>query len=603
MSFPRFPASAFLRPILLAGLGLALAACAQLPSQQASPAAGPAATQGQAAEPVREKADAPAAAAAAAPEAAAKPELPAQDLTEAVLYEYLLAEIAGQRGALGLSAQAYADLAKHTRDPRIAKRAAEVALYARMPGAAIDAARIWYETEPSSLQALQALTSLLIGAKREEEALPYLRKLLEGDKSGDGFLHLNRLLANNQDKALTLRLVQQLAQPYPSTAQAHLAVAQAAAGAGQSELALSEVRAASKLKPDWELPVLVEAQLLQRQSNALALQRLAAFLEQHPKAREVRMSHARLLVAEHQYTEARVEFQTLSRDFPDNVDVIFAVGVLSLQLQDHALAESNFKRLLALPYRDKNAVRLYLGQIAEEQKNYPEALRWYEEIPGGEQYLQAQVRYALVLNKQGKLDAARAHLRQVKAGSEPERAQLLLTEAQMLRDANRQQEAFDLIGDGLVSMPDQPELLYDYAMLAEKLGRIDLLETNLKKLISLQPEHAHAYNALGYSLADRNLRLPEAQGLIEKALQLSPDDPFIIDSMGWVLYRMGKSKQALEYLRKAYATRPDPEIAAHLGEVLWVAGERQEAEKIWLEATTKTPGNEALNSTIKRFKP
>lgn len=603
MSFPRFSALAFLCRILLAGLGLALAACAQLPQQQASPAAGPAATQGQAAEPAAEKeAEAAAPAAAPAPAAAAEADLPKQDLSEAVLYEYLLAEIAGQRGALGLSAQAYADLARQTRDPRIAKRAAEVALYARMPAAAIDAARIWYETEPSSMQALQALTSLLIGAKREEEALPYLQKLLQGDNSGDAFLQLNRLLANNQDKALTLRLVQQLAQPYPKAAQAHLAVAQAAAGAGQGELALSEVRAASKLKPDWELPVLLEAQLLQRQSNALALQRLAAFLERHPKAREVRMSHARLLVAERKFTEARAEFQTLSRDFPDNVDVVFAVGVLSLQLQDYALAEANFKRLLALPYRDKNTVRMYLGQIAEEQKNYPEALRWYEEV-AGEQYLQAQLRYALVLNKQGKLDAARAHLHQVRASSEPERAQLLLTEAQMLRDANRQSEAFELIGDALVSMPDQPELLYDYAMLAEKLGRLDLLEANLKKLIGLQPEHAHAYNALGYSLADRNLRLPEAQGLIEKALQLSPEDPFIIDSMGWVLYRMGKSQQALEYLRKAYAVRPDPEIAAHLGEVLWVAGERQEAEKIWLDATTKTPGNDALNSTIKRFKP
>jgi len=151
-------------------------------------------------------------------------------------------------------------------------------------------------------------------------------------------------------------------------------------------------------------------------------------------------------------------------------------------------------------------------------------------------------------------------------------------------------------------MPDQPGLLYDYAMLAEKLERLDLLESNLKNLIRLQPDHAHAYNALGYSLADRNLRLPEAQGFIEKALKLAPDDPFIIDSMGWLMYRMGKHRQALEFLRKAYAARPDPEIAAHLGEVLWVAGERSEAEKIWLEATKKTPDNEALNSTIRRFK-
>ena len=598
MSFPRLAAPSFVRLLLVLGLGLLLAACAQTPVQeQAKPAAEAVVNQG---EPNQSESKA-----TAAPPPAPKPALPNQELTEAVLYEYLLAEIAGQRGSIGLSAQAYADLAKRTRDPRIAKRAAEVALYARMPNAAIEAARIWYETESSSMQALQTLTSLLINAKRHDEALPYLQKLLaaDGGNAGDGFLQLSRLLANSQDKALTLKLVQQLAQPYPGLAQAHFAVAQAAIAAEQSELALAEVRAASRLKPDWDLPALFEAQLLQRQSNALALKRLAAFLERYPKAREVRMSYARVLVAERKHTEARAEFQALSKDFPDNIDVVFAVGVLSLQLQDYAMAEANFKRLLLLPYRDKNTARLYLGQIAEEQKNYPEALRWYDEVAGGEQYLKAQIRHALVLGKQGKLDAARAHLRQIEVNGDQARVQLLLAEAQLLRDANQPRQAFDLIGNALQGMPDQPELLYDYAMLAEKLERIDLLETNLKKLISLQPGHAHAYNALGYSLADRNLRLSEAQGLIEKALQLAPDDPFIIDSMGWLMYRMGKHKQALEYLRKAYAARPDPEIAAHLGEVLWVAGERSEAEKIWLEATQKTPGNDALTSTIKRLKP
>jgi tetratricopeptide (TPR) repeat protein len=599
MSFLRFSAPAFLRLALVAaGSGMLLAACAQQPVVLAAPAAEPATDE-------QDELDEPESTAVAAPTPVPAPELPKQELTEAVLYEYLLAEIAGQRGSIGLSAQAYADLAKRTRDPRIAKRATEVALYARMPSAAIDAARIWYEADPSSTQALQALAGLLIDAKRHEEALPYLEKLLaaDGNNTGDGFLQLSRLLTNSQDKALTLKLVQQLAQPYPKLAQAHFAVAQAAAAAEQRELALDEVRAASALKPDWDLAALFEAQLLQRQSNALALQRLAAFLERNPKAREVRMSYARALVAEHEYTQARTEFQTLSKDFPDNVDVIFAVGVLSLQLQDYALAETNFKRLLVLPYRDKDSVRLYLGQVAEEQKNYPEALRWYEQVGGAEQYLQAQVRYAQVLNKQGKLDAARAHLRQVDVSSDQARVQLLLAEAQMLRDASQPREAFDLIARALQSMPDQPELLYDYAMLAEKLDRMDLLESNLKKLISLQPDHAHAYNALGFSFADRNLRLPEAQGLLEKALALSPDDPFIIDSMGWLMYRMGNNQQAVEYLRRAYTSRPDPEIAAHLGEVLWAAGEHGEAEKIWIEANKKTPGNEALNSTIKRFKP
>jgi len=183
-----------------------------------------------------------------------------------------------------------------------------------------------------------------------------------------------------------------------------------------------------------------------------------------------------------------------------------------------------------------------------------------------------------------------------------ERIQLILAEAQLLRDANQTKAAFDLVGQALDRVPNNPDLLYDYAMLAEKVDRVDILESSLRKLIEIRPEHAHAYNALGYSLADRNERLPEAQELIEKALKLAPDDSFIIDSMGWVLYRRGQLKDSLNYLRRAYAGRPDPEIAAHLGEVLWALGERSEAERVWGDASKEAPDNETLVNTIKRLK-
>ena len=263
MSFPRLSLSPFVRLSLAAGMAVGFAACAQQPAQPPVPVAQPAATQAQGRQAEVSKGDAAAAEPAGAPAAAAKPELPKQDLTEATLYEYLLAEIAGQRGALGLSAQAYADLAKRTRDPRIAKRAAEVAVYARMPSAAIDAAKIWYETEPTSLQALQVLTSLLVGAKRETEALPYLRKLLEADASGDAFLQLPRLLANNQDKALTLKLVQQLAQPYPNAARRLSAsafdcccssCASNSTGSSQSGLSAAAARASASASSPWPAP-------------------------------------------------------------------------------------------------------------------------------------------------------------------------------------------------------------------------------------------------------------------------------------------------------------------------------------------------------------
>ena len=539
-----------------------------------------------------------------APTSVPDAELPKQDLTETILYEFLLAEVAGQRGNIGLSAQAYADLARRTRDPRIARRATEIAVYARMSNAAIESARIWHETDPQSQRALQSLAGLLANAGRFDEAQPYLQKLLaSGGDPGAAFLQLNRTLDAATDKSAALALVQRLAEDNSQLPQAHFAVAQAAANAENHELALAEIRRAQKLKPDWEAAVLLEAQLLQRGSNAKALERLAQFLERYPKSRDVRLNYARSLVAEKRFADARAEFQKLVADYPTNTEVIFAVALLSLQLNDYAMAEGNLKHLLELDYRDKAIVRMYLGQIAEDQKHFPEALRWYSEVDEGEQYLPAQIRYAQVLAKQGKLGDARKHLHEISVSNEQQRVQLLLADAQILREANQPKEAFDLLAKALGDLPDNPDLLYDYAMLAEKIDRVDVLEISLKKLIKLRPDNAHAYNALGYSLADRNLRLGEARDLIDKALKLAPDDAFILDSMGWVYYRLGNSQEALKYLRRAFAGRPDPEIAAHLGEVLWMTGERTEAEKLLQDSIQKYPGNEDLNSTLTRLKP
>jgi len=539
-----------------------------------------------------------------APEPVDRSALPNQELTEGLLYEFLLAEIAGQRGNLALSAQAYVDLAKRTRDPRIARRATEVALYARMNNAAIDAASIWHETEPGSTRPLQALAGLLVAAGRYDEALPNLKKLLAGS-AGDpasGFTQLTRTLANAQDKQAALKLVRSLAADYPKLAEAHLAVAQAAVNAGDERAALEEARKAGQLRPDWEAAVLFEAQLLQKVSVDQAASLLAGYLKKYPAARETRLAYARVLVTQKRFDEARVEFRKLMAGAPDSTDMVFAVALLSLQLKDYDSAEKYLRGLIDSPYRDKDAVRLYLGQVAEERKNFPEALHWYGEVGEGEQYVQAQIRYAQVLARQGKLDEARARLQQAAAKNSQQRVQLVLAEAQLLRDANQPKAAFDLVGRALDRVPNNPELLYDYAMLAEKIERVDILEASLRKLIEIRPENAHAYNALGYSLADRNQRLPEARELIEKALQLAPDDSFIIDSMGWVLYRMGQLKDSLGYLRRAYAGRPDAEIAAHLGEVLWALGERAEAERVWGDATRESPDNEALVSTIKRLK-
>lgn len=541
---------------------------------------------------------------ATAPEPEDRSVYPKQDLTENLLYEYLLAEIAGQRGNVALSAQAYVDLAKRTRDPRIARRATEIALYARMNNAAIEAATIWHETDPSSTRALQALAGMLVSVGRYDEALPRLKELLAGSPSetASGFTQLTRTLAGAQDKLAALRLTQSLAAGYPKLPEAHYAIARVAVSAGDDRTALEAIRTARQLRPDWEAVVLLEAQIVQKTSVDQASALLADYVQKYPPAREARLAYARTLVAQKRYKEARGEFEKLMTAMPESTDMAFAVALLSIQLKDYDSAEKYLKNLLASPYRDKDGVRLYLGQVAEERKDLAGALKWYGQVGEGEQYVQAQIRYSQVLAKQGKIDDARARLQQAAVKNTDQRVQLILAEAQILRDANQPKAAFDLVGQALDRVPNNPDLLYDYAMLAEKIERPDVLESSLRRLIEIRPEHAHAYNALGYSLADRNERLPEAQELIEKALKLAPDDSFIIDSMGWVLYRRGKLKDSLTYLRRAYAGRPDPEIAAHLGEVLWTLGERSEAERVWGDASKESPDNETLANTIKRLK-
>lgn len=576
----------FLINAALAATCVLVAACAQAPAQRP--------TESAPAQPASE----------ARQKERAEP-LPKQELTGQILYQTLLAEIAGQRGNLGLSASAYMDLARTTRDPRMARRAAEVALHGRDLETALQAARLWVEIDPESSQARQMMAGLLVSANRLDELQPHVAKLLaqEGENLGDSLLRLNRLFARYPDKKAVLIIVEQLTVPYVGLAEAHFARAQAALNAGEWQRGVAEADKAIALRPDWDVAVMLKAQLQRAESPADALETLRAYLSAHPQAREVRLQYARSLVGARKFPQARAEFQRLLGDFPGNTDVIYAVAVLSMQLADWATAEENFKKLLGRDFAEVDTVRLYLGQIAEERKQFDDALRWYAEVVPGEQYLAAQLRIAQLLAKQGKLEAGRRHLQEVRAAGNVDRIQLLLAESQLLRDAGMTREAYQLLADNLAAQPEQPELLYESALLAEKLGRHDVLETNLRKLIRIKPDHAHAYNALGYSLAERNQRLAEAEQLIVKALQLSPDDPFILDSMGWVLFRKGDNAGALAQLQRAYSIRPDPEIAAHLGEVLWMLGRRDEARLTWREAAKAHPGNEVLAEVIKRFSP
>ncbi len=531
--------------------------------------------------------------------------LPSVELTSDIMYKLMMAEVALQRGQPEIAVPALLDLARETRDPRIAQRATEAAWNARYADAAVEAAGIWLKAEPKNQRARQVLAAMLASQQKLDAARGHFEQWLASDPANvpQSFLELSTMLSRNPDRKAVLDLLRSLAKPYPKVPEARLAVAQAAWNAGNDQLALDESAAALKLKPDLEIAALFHAQALQKRSNEEALAFLGDYLKAHPSAKDVRLNYARLLVTLKRYPEARKQFEALVEQFPQNGDVTMAVALLAIQAGDYDAAEAQLKRSLEHGYGEPDVARVYLGQIAEERKRYDEALKWFSDVQPGEHYLGAQTRYAGVLAKQGKIAEARKHLQRIAEQNPEQRVALTQAEAQLLRDANQYKDAFDLLGNALAKSPNNPELLYEHAMAAEKIDRIDILEASLRKLIEVKPDNADAYNALGYTLADRNQRLPEARDLIEKALKLSPDNAYIIDSMGWVLFRMGQNQQALEHLRRAYSLRPDAEIAAHLGEVLWADGQQDEARKIWVQALKENDKNEQLTSTVKRLAP
>jgi tetratricopeptide (TPR) repeat protein len=541
---------------------------------------------------------------AAAPAAVAKAEeqLPKQELTGQILYHFLLGEIAAQRGELSLSASTYLELAKTTRDPRIVRRAAEIAFHARQFDSALEAGRLWQSLEPESPQARQMVSTLLLASGRIDELAGSLAKNLaaEAPREGDALIRLGRAFARYPDKVAVKRLVDQLTLPYLGLPEAHLVLAQAAIGLADLAGANSEIDRALALRPGWELAALFKAEILPKGQERLDF--LKTWLAANPDANDVRLGYARALVGEKDYEASRVEFRRLLSANPDNPDILYAVGILSLQVNDAADAERQLKRFVEIGRGDLDPARFYLGQIADQAGRAEDALHWYDQVAAGEHLLPAQVRAAQVLVRQNKLDEAREHLAAART-TMPGDVRLLVAEAQLLRDVGRHEEAFAFLANALELQPEDPDLLYETALAAEKLGYVDLMERHLRRLMVVKPDSPQAYNALGYSLADRNLRLDEAAQLLDKALELSPDDSFILDSKGWLLFRQGDHAAALELLKKAYADKRDPEIAGHMGEVLWALGRPTEAVAVWREARKEHPTNEALAATIKRFAP
>ncbi len=532
------------------------------------------------------------------------PKLPDVVLSDDLLFEFLFGEIAGQRGNLGVATEAYVDMAKRTRDPRIVQRALDIALFSGNVTAALEMAKLLTEVDPNSIKAKQTLSALLAHSGSIDEARPNIEKLLaqqNGENLDKGLLQLNNLFARHSDRRAVLSAIQSVTKPYLDHPEAHYAISIAAWRAGQADLALEEADKAASMRPGWEMAALLKMQILEQVDASQVQPFLKDFLAQYPKSQEVRLNYAKFLVSEKKYGEAREEFAELKKTFPENREVAFAVGLLSLQLGDVDSAISDFKKLLDQGYQNTDLVRYYLGQSYELKKNLAEAEKWYSAVESGNQYLPAKVRVAVLMKERGNLAKARSYLHNIPTSNEAQQIFLIQAEAQMLHDSGNYREAFAVLDRGLAKFPDSPNLLYDQAMAAEKLGKIRETEKSLSKLIRIQPDFAQAYNALGYTLVEHTTRYKEALPLLKKALDLDPQDPYTLDSMGWLQFKMGNMTSSVDYLKRAYAGRRDPEIAAHLAEVLWAQGKHEDAKKLLQSSLKENPDNEALIKSIKKF--
>lgn len=521
-----------------------------------------------------------------------------------LVYLLLVAEVAAHRGDLTTSVQSYLKAARQSDDPGIAERATRVASFARDYQSAMLAAERWSELQPDNLDVHHSLIILYLRNNLIDKAVKAVDLVFElTDKSKiQGFGHLVALLNNEPDKEAVLTLMDRVVANYNNNPHAHFAYARLAFQSKKYEKARLHVDQTLKLEPSNEAAssLLARIQMVQGETDS-ALEIMRGLVEKNPKSSAHRASYARLLAVAKRYDDALVQFKKVLKENPENADIIYAIALLTLEQRKFKTSEKYFKLLIAKRKRLFESY-YYLGNIAEGRKDSKTAIKWYKKVLHGQNKTEAGVRVAQLLAEQGKMKEARQHLQDMNSTDPNLAVRLYVVEIDMLIKANDNNTAMEVVNKGLSEYEDNADLLYARSLLAEKMHRLDIAENDLKKILQKDPENIHALNALGYTLADRTERLQEAMQYIEKAMKLAPEEPAILDSMGWVLYRMGRSAEAIDYLRRALKVMPDDEIAAHLGEVLWVTGQQKEASQIWNKALKDKPGSVHLKDVIKRFK-
>ena len=529
--------------------------------------------------------------------------LPEVELTPQLLYEVLVSDIALQRNEKELAMVALVDAARKTGDPRLAERATRLAVLNADFGTAIEMAELWVKQDPDNADVHQTLGNLYVVVKKTDQALPHYQKSLQLTTPA----HADMLLRNITDTLvryassdIAMSTMGKLVDAFPDSASVHLAYAKLAGMTGHRDQAGPAVDKALALRPDWEAAATYRFRLLlSLQKPRQATEFAHRFLKKNKDAVGLRSALARYYIENDQYRDAEREYQQIYRQEPDSAGTILALALLRMQANDYDKARKYLNEVLKLDSRNDLA-RIYLGEIATSEDRLDDAEQWLRSVTDPEQLFSARIRLAGVINKRDGLDAALRELEAIYPETPAQQSELALIRNELLVDAERYQEAHDALTSVLEEQPENIELLYARGMVAAQMGDIQGLERDMRRVLELDPDHAHAMNALGYTLIDQTDRIAEAEELITRALGRRPDDPFIMDSYGWLKYRQGKMKEAEKYLREALAIRNDPEIAAHLTEVLWKRGRQPEARKVWDKANADFPGNKLLQAVAKK---
>ena len=534
----------------------------------------------------------------------------------AVVLGILAAEFSLQNGDLATAASTYFEVAKRSRDAKVAERAVELLMRGRRLDDAKEITAMWQDADATAARPHQVALALALTSADETRALSAVKRVaaLPETVRAEAIVNAGRQLAQHRDRDFAVKLASVFTEQLPTLAESQYALAVASTGTSNSRLgeALIAIDRALTLKPNWPQAVAVKSRLLLAKAvlaktplanagtDAVAL--LEAAIVANPDARELRLLLARTTFDLEKFVESRKRFLALAEDGKEDAEEMrLAATLSSFQGQDWDLAEREFLEALAAERGEPAAILYYLARISESKKQWSAAVERYLQVPRGERYWESQLRIAGALAQDKRLLQAMGHLSALKPSTPVERLTLAQTESTLWRDAGDNAKAFAALDAALVGDADNADLLYETAMLAERIDRLDEAEKRLRRVIVLQPERAHAYNALGYSFADRNVNLDEARSLIEKAHGLAPDDPAILDSMGWIAFRQARLADAEGYLRRALEKFKDGEIAAHLGEVLWVQGRKDDARAVWQKQLAAQPDSDILKKTMARF--